>query len=216
MCIRWIHCHNALETNPSLLLVLAALALSLLLRCRKVPRNSGFVLEHRNEFIQKWVLRRKHNIRSAKDSVWASSEDFDACFRKHRSGSRVSFCCRNNIERNLCTFAFSNPRTLCVLNVFLPWKCIEVIQEAFCILRNLHEPLCQALFFNFSAATFTFAVEHLLVCKHRVVFWAPLHGRLSTFRELVLKELRKKPLCPLVVFRVAGYDFLGPVYGRSH
>ena len=62
-----------------------------------------------------------------------------------------------------------------------------------------------------AAAAFTHAFHDFLIGKNTFAGGAPVDGHLFFIGETVLEELQENPLRPLVIIRVCGVDFTGPI-----
>jgi PAS domain S-box-containing protein len=95
---------------------------------------------------------------------------------------------------------------------------LRKIQQFFGIRSRAKEPLLQVLFDYRSAAALTVAVfsPHLLTRQGCIAVRAPIHRRHLAIGQAVIKQLRKIPLAPVVVFGVGRNQFAAPVDHHAH
>src|SRR6266480_2308678 len=112
------------------------------------------------------MLRSQGNKGHAKDSIWP------CCIYLY-----TVFELSINRHLELKSFGASNPITLDRLHSFRPVELIHIVQELLSIASYFQEPLLKPSSFHYAAAALAVSIDHLLVCQHRFIFWAPVHGR---------------------------------------
>ena len=103
-------------------------------------------------------------------------------------------------EGHLSALAASDPVALHGLDVLGPGNRLEVSQQTLGVVGDAQEPLLELADFNERSTTLAVSLGvDLLVGEHRLVFGAPLDGRLLAVGETCAEQLEEDPLRPAVV-----------------
>ena len=182
----------------------AGLLLVILLALHQIPRRDfrqirrhRLALRRRGEALDRWMLRRKHQVSGAEQGIWAGGEDLNGLTFGH--------------EVHLGAQAAADPIGLRFLGDCRPIDAVQVVQEPLGVLGDLEEPLRQAALCHGRFATFTKPLQHLLVGQHRVAGGTPVHRRLPTLHQTAVEELEEHPLRPAVIRWMRGVDHMVPV-----
>ena len=116
---------------------------------------------------------------------------------------------------HLCAGGTANPVFLLGLHPLRVVHQIQVVDEAVGILGDFQHPLGLHLVHHRAAAALAHAVHHFLVGQHAFAGGTPVHGHLFLVGQTMLEQLQEDPLGPLVIVRVCGIDFPGPVEGDA-
>ncbi len=90
-------------------------------------------------------------------------------------------------------------------------EAVERVQQILRIARDAEEPLAQLAPLHQGAGAPAAAVDHLLVGEHGHVDRIPVHVRFGAVDQIVVIEIQEQLLLVLVVVRIAGREFAGPV-----
>ena len=88
---------------------------------------------------------------------------------------------------------------------------IEIVDQAVGVLGDAEHPLALDPADDLAAAALAHAVDYLFVSKHALAGGAPVDSHLLFIGEVMLEQLQKDPLGPLVIVGVGGVDLAAPV-----
>ena len=108
-----------------------------------------------------------------------------------------------NAELHLRSFRTAYPVALCLLERVGPVYCVESVEQTLCVCRHTQTPLLHLLLHNGIAAAHRYAVNHLVVGKHRAQSCAPVHHRLAHVSYAIVHQ------CLLLLLLVHGVPLVG-------
>ena len=121
-----------------------------------------------------------------------------------------------DIKLELDTFRLADPVTLHGFDLFRPIiQLIQVVQQFFCVIGNLDEPLGNFLLFDQCTGAPTSPIHHLFICQYGLVHRIPVNSRVLFVHQPLFIQLSEEPLFPAIVFRTAGGDFPLPIVAKT-
>ncbi len=177
----------------------------LLLRLVAIGVDFLFFLRAGELFDQR-MLGCKHHVGRAVDGVWTRREDPDLALHSlHVLGGK----------RDLRPFGAADPVPLRGLCGLRPVDVIEILEQPRRVVADAEEPLLKQTLLDRRPASLAMAADYLLVGQHGLILRAPVDRSLLLVGEPLLEELKKEPLCPLVVVGLGGRERIAPIDHES-
>ena len=164
--------------------------------------DGGFLFGSGND-VDKRIFGSKHDVRHAEGCVRSRGEHAESFFS--------AFDC----ELDFSAVRLAYPVFLHKFGLFGPIQFVKVTEKFVGVFRDFEEPLSKVFSHDRASATFAFALNDLLVCKHRVAGRAPVDGCFLAVGKTLFVKLQEKPLRPFVVLGSAGVKFVIPVVHRT-
>jgi len=158
---------------------------------------------------ERMVRRDRHEL-GAEQRVVARREDFKFVFTIRR-GAWIER------EADQQPFRAADPVVLHQAHILGPAiKSIEAVQQVLRERGDFEEPLGQLALLDKRVGAPAAAVDHLLVCQHRLLDRIPIDLGFLALHEPGPEKIEEEFLLVLVVGRIAGRDLAAPIDRQAH
>ena len=201
--VHGIDCPNALEHDPSLLLVggqLSTLKVALPGGLSHVGVDLAQIGELVRPLLHVGVLGGNDHVGCAEQGIRPGGEHHD-------------IVPGGGLKGDLRAGGAADPVFLLGLDPLNKVQLVQIVNEPLGVFGDLEHPLALFLTDNRRAAAFAHAVHYLLVGQNALAGGTPVHGHSGLVGQAIFEELEEDPLGPFVVFRVSGVDDPVPVEG---
>src|SRR5579883_1139611 len=149
---------------------------------------------------EKWVMGSQRDEGHAEDGIRARGIDLHAL-----AWQPV------NLHGEFESLRAAYPVALGRFDALGPVEPFQVVKQPLSIGSHFQKPLLQPTPLYQRSAALAASANHLLVGQHGLVLRTPVDRRGLAFGQSVFEQLQENPLCPCIVARVAGMNFMRPV-----